>query len=77
MKWNKIETAPKNIHVLLYENRGGIETITVGKWDLDVYAKKPKPYWLTEKGYLYGKKFDRNFNPSHWCFLHPPKEFIK
>lgn len=77
MKWNKIETVPKHISVLLYENKDGHEITTVGKWDLDEYAKKPKPYWRTEKGYLYGKTFDRNFHPSHWCFLHPPKEFMK
>lgn len=67
--WLPIETAPKDRMILLYRPTA-IEwgKITLGKWQSDEYAKKPKPYW---EGWLkIGVTLQwRAWVPTHWMDL--------
>jgi hypothetical protein len=71
MEWMPIETAPKveDEDVLLLMGNGAR---TVGRWDTQPFHTKPRPLWKTERGYLYGKAWDRENQPTHWMALPPP-----
>jgi hypothetical protein len=65
--WQPIETAPKShrMSVLLLRN----DCVTVGWWDGQLTHRRPKPYWHTERGYLFGVEHDRLHQPTHWMPL--------
>ena len=48
--------------------------ITRGRWDKDEYAKKPRPHWKSERGYLLGNVWDRDNQPTHFMPLPPPPQ---
>lgn len=72
MEWQPIATAPKDgTHILLHKADGAI---TVGRYDDDKHASRPRPYWHTERGYLFGRRDDRDCSPTHWMPIpEPPK----
>lgn len=72
MKWQPIETAPKNERILLLRN--GV--ITCGHFNDDRYAKTPRPYWRHDLEAVYGIRDARAMPPTHWAPLppQPPKE---
>lgn len=67
MNWQPIETAPKDRRILLYYGWS-----VCGCWNLDEFINNPKPYWLTDKGFL-GKTWHKENNPTHWAELIPPE----
>lgn len=73
-EWMPIETAPKDVIILLYRPSAiGWGMVTLGKYNYDLYAKKPRPFW---EGWL--KIGDvtqwREWQPTHWMPLpEPPK----
>lgn len=69
MDWQPIETAPKKEDVAILLTNG--EFTTIGSWELQEHHKAPRPHFSTERGYLFGKGFDRTFNPTHWMPLPP------
>jgi hypothetical protein len=70
-EWMPMEAAPKDIRVLMLL---GNNYVTIGKWSDDSYAKKPKPYWSTDWGMVFGKLAERNNQPKAWMPLpEPPK----
>lgn len=66
MKWQPIETAPKDRYILLYIEFLGV---ICGHWENDGYAKNPKPYWTNDLELLFGKKGCRWLQPTHWMPL--------
>lgn len=72
--WQPIETAPKDIDVLLLcKKRGCVR----GRWNADMYAKKPRPYWTNDREYVWGIVETRKDQPTHWMPLPTPPEFKK
>lgn len=76
MKWQPIDTAPKDGEkILLYVPNikfPQYSKISIGKWDNDKYVKKPRPYW--DYGELRVTDM-RNKQPTHWMPLpEPPVE---
>jgi hypothetical protein len=74
MKWQPIETAPKDgTRVILFRPtaRSWAQIIT-GKFNLDIYASKMRPYWDTDIAILEGKSATRSNAPTHWMPLPEP-----
>jgi len=74
MKWQPIETAPKNVRILLWYPVSiftGIN-IVAGKWDTDKWAVKPRPYWSNDLEQLRGVRSTRENQPTHWMLLPEP-----
>jgi len=69
MEWQPIETALKDVDILLYTKNIGIVR---GKWDDQEFHKNPKPYWSNDRCMLLGVGFVRNDQPTHWMPLPPP-----
>ena len=65
LPWQPIDTAPKNIVVLLR----GPSWVSCGRWDENKYAKTPKPYWTSD---LAAKSFG-----VHWQRKNQPTHFLK
>ena len=63
LQWQPIATAPHDRMLLLRFSDG---FCSMGMWDYDKYAKKPKPHFTYEKGYLYGKRYMRDVQPTEW-----------
>jgi hypothetical protein len=69
-EWQSIETAPKDRKILIL----GKDYVSVGKWDSNEFAKNPKPHFKSERGYLHGKRWELDNQPTHWMPLpEPPK----
>ena len=67
-QWRPISEAKKDGRdVLLFTKDGHI---TRGNWDVQKHSVKPRPYWKTEMGYLFGVQHDRDNAPTH--FMPPP-----
>lgn len=67
MKWQTIDTAPKDRRILVWINRIGTMT---GWWDDERYAKVPKPHWKTHAAFVHGVSETRkNHQPTHWMEL--------
>ena len=69
MEWQPIETAPKDKVVLLYSQRFGA---VVGRWNEEIFASKPRPYWTNDRERLHGVVATRQSQPTHWMPLPPP-----
>ena len=65
--WMDIETAPKNIRILLFIPKWN--RIVCGEWDDDKYKRIPKPYWNNDQERLFGTMDTRRCSPSHWMLL--------
>lgn len=65
-QWQPIETAPKDVFLLLYCPRIGI---VHGHWNADKHSKKPSPYWTHDRERLYGIRETRYDQPTHWMPL--------
>jgi hypothetical protein len=75
MEWHPIITAPKDGTSVLLLMGGSIPS--VGAWDKQPYHANPKPYWVSERGYCFGKAWDRANQPTHWMpFPESPKETV-
>ena len=69
-EWQPIETAPQTgIDILLVRNG----RVTVGAWNNDKYARKPRPFWWAYYG-PWGKTDCRNKPPTHWMPLPEPPQ---
>ena len=61
--WRPIETAPKDgSRVLLLRNGH----IVCGRWNNDMYAPKPRPYWSHDQERIFGTVDARQCQPTHW-----------
>lgn len=75
MNWQPIETAPKDRDVLLwFPAMCSTPKASVGNWDDDRYAKKPRPFWTCECEGWAGKNLLRANPPTHWCEITPPED---
>ncbi len=74
MKWQPIETTPKNKRILLYRPTAALSwtKVVVGKFDDDRYTKNPRPYWKHDLERLSGTAEARGANPTHWMLLPVP-----
>jgi len=45
-------------------------------WDSNEFARNPKPHFKSERGYLHGKRWELDNQPTHWMPLpkHPTQE---
>ncbi len=64
--WQPIETAPKDVDVLLFCPRFGVVR---GRWSDEKYAKTPRPYWKNDRTNLFGIQETRKNQPTHWMPL--------
>ncbi len=71
MSWQPIETAPKTHAVLLWLPMG---RPVVGYWEKQGYYKNPRPYWKSSDEYLFGIRWSRDNQPTHWMPLPAPPE---
>lgn len=73
MSWQPIATAPHDSLVLLY--RPGIPyrwaQVDIGRWDDNLHAKKPRPFWRSNNRILTITEM-RDYFPSHWQPLPVP-----
>lgn len=73
MQWRPIETAPKDgTRILLYypaSNDLGYDRTVAGRWDIDRFSSRPKPYWTNDLERMLGVRVLRAFPPSHWMPL--------
>lgn len=76
MGWQPIETAPKDgrdILVMIPEDSALVPDIAY--WDSDKYASNPRPLWSMRKKWLWGVRWCREHQPTHWQPLpEPPQE---
>jgi len=74
MKWEPIETAPKDgTRILTYRPEGhDWSKVGIGDWDDDKYAKKPRPYWSDQNERILGVLWCRKNQPTHWMPLPNP-----
>lgn len=72
--WLPIDTAPKDgTHILLYRPSVGEWTkVSIGDWEDDKYAKKPRPYWSSCYERILGILWCRSNAPTHWMPLPIP-----
>lgn len=71
-EWQPIETAPKNVAILVYPSTWGDMIASPAKWDDDKYNRKPKPYWSRRDSRRVSESRDNP--PTHWMPLpEPPK----
>lgn len=70
MNWQPIETAPKDCEVLLFCPRAGVVR---GRWELNEYAKTPRPYWTHDREQWRGIRQTRADQPTHWAPLKGPQ----
>lgn len=71
--WRPIETAPKDgTKVMLLCPRFGV--CAPGEWDTNEFNKKPKPYWTHWGERIWGVKWIRDDQPTHWQPLPQPPE---
>lgn len=73
MKWQPIETAPKNRSILLWFPGIYNGMFSVGEWDKNEFAKKPRPYWSCQLERIFGVQTIRDNQPTHWCELEKPE----
>ena len=75
MDWQPIETAPKDVAVLLYRpDAYQWARIAVGQWNDDHFAKRPCPFWGMRPQDT-TKRAARAWEPTHWMPLpNPPNE---
>ncbi len=68
IEWQPIETADTTDtrDVLLWCPRGGV---TRGCWEAQIFHKRPKPYWRTERWGRDHISWDRYDAPTHWAPL--------
>lgn len=71
MQWQPIDTAPKDRLILLFwPATGGMSIrIACGKWDHDEYARRPKPYWTSDRKFI-GVREHRDRPPIAWAIEH-------
>jgi hypothetical protein len=69
-EWQPIETAPMDRVVLLFPPTWGGRTCAMGKWEEDLFAKKPRPYWRREDAMSVSRS--RDMPPTHWMPLPVP-----
>jgi hypothetical protein len=69
-----IETAPKDgTQVLLWcPKLWGTGAWTIGMWDEDLYAIRPRPYWSMQSFGGSHITYSRNNQPTHWLPLPAP-----
>ena len=65
MKWQLIDTAPRDGTVLLLCGAGETE-YEVATWWHETKCQCPGGAWVTEGGLIIW------FEPTHWCELEPP-----
>ena len=66
MKWEPIESAPKDREILLaIPGFGPIR----GRWNDCRFARNPKPYWTNDREGWFGKTSTRRRQPTHWMEL--------
>lgn len=72
-EWQPIETAPKDgTKIVGYIPDWGV--VAPVWYDADLFNKKPRPLWGNYAEFLYGKKWVRNNQPTHWMpMLEEPK----
>lgn len=72
-QWQPIETAPKDgTRILLYYPARTLfssATTVFGRWEAEVHAKKPRPYWSSDISFI-GITAHRESPPTHW--MHKP-----
>lgn len=70
MNWQPMETAPRDGSrvLLFYQKTGGV----VGHWNIDRFAKKPAPYWSSDREHITGTRHARAVGPTHWAPLTEP-----
>lgn len=74
MKWQPIETAPKDESVLVYPPTWPTKRAAIANWNADEYAKKPRPFWDRDDDLRQVTKSREN-PPTHWMPLpKPPKD---
>ena len=68
-KWQPIDTAPKDSTVLLFRPDAAYwAKVSIGAWEEDTFAKRPKPYW--EGLHKLGSVSQyRAWEPTHWMPL--------
>lgn len=73
MKWQSIETAPKDgTRVLLLYANG---RCVCGAWNIERYSPKPRPFWDHDLVYVFSKVDARKNQPAYWMpFPDAPKE---
>jgi hypothetical protein len=73
MKWQPIESAPKDQIILLYRpgHRVSWQSVAPGKYNDDKYAKRPRPFWASWM-LCSGKLDDRFYPPTHWMPMPNP-----
>lgn len=68
-EWQPIESAPKNMRIMLYRPARRLFEIGFGRWCADEYSKKPRPYWSGEGTQV---MMDRHEPPTHWAPMPEP-----
>lgn len=72
--WQPIETAPKDgTDILLYPSLWD-RPCDMGRWNDDIYAKRPSPYW--DRPFPASRGACRAATPTHWMSLPQPPEDV-
>lgn len=75
MKWQPIETAPKDGTTVLLYRPTALRWCVVdkGRWETQKYHSKPSPYWSSDQK-LPTVAEQRSWEPTHWMPLPEPPE---
>ena len=76
MKWQPIETAPKDgTSILVYPPTWKTKRAAIAKWNPNRYAKNPKGYWERDDD-MQRVTISRGATPTHWMPLPEPPEEV-
>jgi hypothetical protein len=67
--WMPIESAPKDVCILVYPGIWVGKVCSIAKWNDDRYSKKPRPYWERDDGLR--ASISHENPPTHWMPLPP------
>lgn len=66
LKWQPMETAPKDKRILLCRRWAYKDIVVGGHWQKDEFAKKPRPYWGHDQERVFGTLDARKNPPIGW-----------
>jgi len=69
MNWQPIGSAPMDGRRILLLYQSPYASCVVGEWNTDRFAKKPAPYWSSDREHITGTRHARAVGPTHWMPL--------
>ena len=77
-EWQPISTAPKDgSEVVLFIPGDHNRHVVIGSWDDAQYSRRPRPYWTSDGARIWGVRWSRDNQPTHWMPLPQPPQAVE